>query len=940
MSPLLRTLEAWTTQQDYVWFLAALAWLAVLFGVSRPFRSAPGEHWLFTLALGGLAGAALELALLVQSIRTPYTKFDFAFGLAQALGCAALWWPALERSGPRWRARAATLLLAATLAAARVPWPLPAGFALALFGLLGAWSAVRAVRAGIFCGDFDARERRWLLVGLGFCGLLPAIVSHGPLALLADEPRLLRDLTHFDLLAATLGTVAGGAMAYALWHRRLRSTSAHAGLGRSVTFLLAWLTAALALAIWSSRYARAAYEENLLRRATSAAGLFDPAVLRETLGPSLQVTGTELRYYPNGQPVTVATVPHLRDSPAAAILRAQIRQFQSANPDIRYTQVSVIRSGLLVNAIGEDKNPEKIGTCSVMRAATAEDVEHLAQQTNFLEGPLSTPWGSAFLAKAALIDPASGRALGWLVLTVHSARWLTSFTQARLQALALAGLGAGFWGLALAYRLRREVGIAAEQRALAAAEADRLKTTFLAKVSHELRTPIQSVLGYSELLARAPLGEPHRQWLEALHSHGGLMLRLVNDLLDLGALQTGAFRLRPTTVDLPTLAADCLAALRPQAETHGVQLRLEPARDLPAWVEADPMRLRQILLNLLANAVKFSPRAHVRLVLRRAGETIEFVVIDTGPGIPPAQRSQLFQPFTRLESASSTEGTGLGLALVSGLAAAMHGSVRYEDTPGGGATFIVAVPLREQSAPYTTESTNDELPAYRGLRVLVADDNTLVRELLTAFLRENGADVVAVGDGEAAVAACAATPPHAVILDIAMPRGDGFTTARAIRLLPPPAPWIVGLSAHAQPSHEAQARAAGMDRFLAKPVSLATLAEALRAAPGLSTRATAVQLDPTEQLFVQLRAQYRTETPPLLHELREALDQGDWPRVRERAHYLKNSADVLGARELQAACSALTHWAGEPQDRARGTRLFIAVETASHYPFPASPADN
>src|SRR5688500_1252242 len=258
--------------------------------------------------------------------------------------------------------------------------------------------------------------------------------------------------------------------------------------------------------------------------------------------------------------------------------------------------------------------------------------------------------------------------IGWLVAELEATRWTVTFTQARLQTMALVGAGVGLWALAVAYRLRRESRDAAEQTAAAAAAADRMKSAFLAKVSHELRTPIQSVLGYGELLAGAPLSDAHRVWLNALRSHGDIMLRLVNDLIDLGALQSGAFQLQIAPIPLRALINDCVAALRPAAAARGLALQVELAADIPEVVATDGVRLRQILLNLLTNAVKFTAVGSVSLTVRAASDhRVQFVVSDTGPGIAPVLRGRLFQPFTRLDPTSG--GSGLGLALVHGLCA-------------------------------------------------------------------------------------------------------------------------------------------------------------------------------------------------------------------------------------------------------------------------------
>jgi signal transduction histidine kinase/CheY-like chemotaxis protein len=493
--------------------------------------------------------------------------------------------------------------------------------------------------------------------------------------------------------------------------------------------------------------------------------------------------------------------------------------------------------------------------------------------------------------------------IGWLVADIEATRWTATFTQARLQTMALVGAGVGLWALAIAYRLRREARDAAEQKAAAAAAADRMKSAFLAKVSHELRTPIQSVLGYGELLASAPLSDTHRAWLAALRSHGDIMLRLVNDLIDLGALQSGAFQLEVAPIRLRGLIDDCVTALQPAATERRITLQVEIGREVPDAVAADAVRLRQILLNLLTNAVKFTTDGSVSLTVRRPnGGAVEFIVADTGPGIPPELRARLFQPFTRLDPASG--GSGLGLALVHGLCTAMGGTVAFSDAARG-ATFIVRLPLPDRELTRSVPAATSAGPSLSGLRVAVAEDNTLVRELLVAFLLEHGANVVVASDGPSALTVVRANQPDVLLLDIALPGLDGIAVATDLRRTASSL-RIIGLSAHASPQDESRARAAGMDEFFTKPVSLSRLAETLARRRGNATRITDSRGDIVDQrLRMRLAADFANETPRLLDEMHAALAVRDWARLRDRAHYLKNSADILGNARLQEACRRL-----------------------------------
>jgi CheY-like chemotaxis protein/anti-sigma regulatory factor (Ser/Thr protein kinase) len=436
------------------------------------------------------------------------------------------------------------------------------------------------------------------------------------------------------------------------------------------------------------------------------------------------------------------------------------------------------------------------------------------------------------------------------------------------------------------------------------------------------------VLGYGELLANAPLSEQHRAWLAALRSHGDIMLRLVNDLIDLGALQSGSFRLEAAPADLRNLIEKCTAALRPAADAKRLAFRVEIDPAMPPWVRADGVRLRQVLLNLLNNAVKFTPSGSVMLRVRCVSDAmLEFVVSDTGPGIPAELRSRLFQPFMRLDPAAGG-GSGLGLALVQGLCTAMKGSVELAEGTGAGATFVVRLPFARCEPP-TSAFATEALPVtsrFAGLRVLVAEDNTLVRELLMAFLAENGAEVTVAPDGPTALELARERVPDVLLLDVALPGLDGISVAEHLRRDGPRPLRIIGLSAHASRSDETRARGAGMDEFLAKPVRLAALADAITGQSAAESPRSFSERITDDQLRARLLTQFATETPRVLAELRASL-QDDWPRARSRAHYLKNSADVLGDAAMRAACDRLASLEQSP-GLAAAHHLVDAIEAA------------
>jgi CheY-like chemotaxis protein len=380
--------------------------------------------------------------------------------------------------------------------------------------------------------------------------------------------------------------------------------------------------------------------------------------------------------------------------------------------------------------------------------------------------------------------------------------------------------------------------------------------------------------------------------------------------------------------------------LRPAAGDKQLTLEHRVADDVPAWVRADGVRLRQVLLNLLTNAVKFTPAGAVMLSVHRAPDAphaLMFVIADTGPGIPAALRPRLFQPFARFDP-STANGSGLGLALVQGLCGAMGGHVRLDDTAARGATFEVELPLPacEPPAFHGAPAVAVAARGFAGLHVLVVEDNTLVREMLIAFLTERGARVSSAADGLTAIARAREIAPQVMLLDVALPGADGYAVAETLRREGPRGLRIIGLSAHAAPGEETRARAAGMDLFLTKPVSLARLAEVLSEASAerqpRRTEPRPAMEDLPAELRTRLEEQFASETPGVLAAMRAALERGDWAEFRSRAHYLKNSADVIGATALQQSCRRIAALEKSP-GREPARELLAAVEAAVPAPF-------
>jgi signal transduction histidine kinase/CheY-like chemotaxis protein/HPt (histidine-containing phosphotransfer) domain-containing protein len=953
---------------DYAWFIAILAWCAVAIGAWG--RRDRRESWLIWLAGANVVQATLELTLYANDIRMPYLGWDFVLGLSQAVGIAALWWPLAGQVVPVRRQfwRVLTLTAGLYLGVTRFDSPIYGGLSLALASAGGVWAVIRSVSAVRVLGRLSPRELRRMRLGLLAVAVLPIVSTFGPLAYAMDLGRRDTDFSPFELIAAVANVVAAVWLASALWAQRLRaapgaSESAakrwNADLRLGFTILIVWLVFGLALAVANGRQARADFEQSLLLRARTAAALLDQTALRAALGPNFKPgqIRTVHRQMINGKEAQQVYVPWTEAEPSFSTLRSQLRQLLEANQTNSASRffiwLMVIRDGKAICAAKASDSERPHPWKNIIDDPALADEARLAKGGAFLEGPVTDEWGSRVSANAPVMDTATGRPLGWLSMTIASTAWATTFAMARLQAMFVTAIGVALWVVAVMFWLRRSERELAMQQAEQSEAADRAKSQFLAQVSHELRAPLQGIYGYTDLIEMTPLDVHQQDLLTSLRGQSTLMLRLVNDLVDLGALQAGAFRLNPEEVDLHGLVAECLDSVRTRAEAKNLEISCQLHPSVPGQARTDGARLRQVLLNLLGNAVKYTHEGSIKLRVQRCdpvnlglpvpewarvGVWVEFGVIDTGPGIAPEDQQRIFEPFIRLERDLAEQGAGLGLALTGRLCHALGGNVHVESDGEHGSSFIARLPFGLPTEPATGEKrvTEPGKAAWPGLRVLVADDNTLMRELLCSFLRSRGARVTEACDGLTAVEECRERMFDVVLLDISMPWLDGHAAIQRLRA-PRGArgqPWVIGLSAHAGPEEEARALAGGMNCFLVKPMPLAALAEAMFAAPA-AQRVWRTAGAETEETAAPLRERlleiYARETPRVVDKLRGAAQAHDWPALRSLAHYLQNSADALGAGQLRRCCRDLESAAEKAADDSVGP-LLTAVELAANEP--------
>jgi signal transduction histidine kinase/DNA-binding NarL/FixJ family response regulator len=467
-------------------------------------------------------------------------------------------------------------------------------------------------------------------------------------------------------------------------------------------------------------------------------------------------------------------------------------------------------------------------------------------------------------------------------------------------------------------RLNRELeGRVARRTAQLQAELERserlaqAKSVFLANMSHELRTPLAAILGYTEQALRR--GTPASVWLDTLRTidrNGRHLLGIVNDVLDAGKIESGQLDVEQAPVSPLAIAEEALALMAPPAKDKQLQLRLEIGWPIPETVLADRLRLQQVLLNLLGNAIKFTEHGQVllRIAADREAGVWWFEVEDTGIGISEAQQRRLFERFEQADVSTTRRfgGTGLGLFISHELAQRMHGSIEIDSVPGQGSRFRLRLPL--PAAPRWLEQRGrvDDAAAgpppsvpRLGGRVLVAEDVPDLRRLVSSLLRSVGAEVVEVANGREAFERASAEPFDLLLLDMHMPVMDGREATEALRAGGYTGP-IVALTADVIAEDVARYRAAGCDTVLGKPVdSRALFALLRRHLPPAAQAAMPVSTEARVQALVaQLGARYREQLPAEIDALLAA--RGDPALLNERLHRIKGSAGSFGFPRITA----------------------------------------
>ncbi len=488
--------------------------------------------------------------------------------------------------------------------------------------------------------------------------------------------------------------------------------------------------------------------------------------------------------------------------------------------------------------------------------------------------------------------------------------------------IALVAVIAAFWYMLNQGRQQQKMITLLNESERKSKELASMKEQFLANMSHEIRTPMNAILGFTNLLRRTQLNNEQRQYVQNIHSAGENLLALVNDILDLSKIEAGMMSLEETRFSLHSLLSSVGAMFSEKLKEKDLEFSIQIEPDVPDVLSGDAVRLTQILVNLISNAVKFTERGQISVSIKALHQTeeearLQIAIHDTGIGISEEKQQAIFERFQQADTETTRRfgGTGLGLAIVKQLVALQHGAIRVESEQGKGSVFIVEltykVPDINQLYAAALSAQEEAVPLEK-ITVLIAEDNPMNQHLISHLMQSWGIDFVLVNNGREAVEELKKRPYSIVLMDIQMPEMDGYTATGIIRNELKSNIPILAMTAHAMAGEKEKCLQMGMNDYVSKPIKETILynmigrhaqnldladavATAEKQSSGCLDLAYLSELSGGNKAFEkQILEQFLIQVPEEMEQLEHAIQKRDFETVKQTAHSLKSTVGYVG----------------------------------------------
>ncbi|MFT3677701.1 MAG: ATP-binding protein [Chitinophagaceae bacterium] len=558
------------------------------------------------------------------------------------------------------------------------------------------------------------------------------------------------------------------------------------------------------------------------------------------------------------------------------------------------------------------------------------DSLHLAGRSaalRMIADPTSKSLADSIITVTSLVDSTRKRHLAEVTLSMdQSGRGALRFSIILITLVLVSAAGL-FWYIIHTLRrqelLIQQLNLSEKKQR----EAVRIKENFLANMSHEIRTPLNAILGFTNLMRHKKMDEESTRYLQTIEQSGENLLAIVNDILDLSKIEAGMIRLETAPFSLRNLvhAVETMFATRVAEKKLRLSTETDPL--LPDMLEGDPMRLTQILVNLVSNAIKFTDQGQIYIHITQQGWQdrqlrLAITVADTGIGIEPEQLDRIFERFQQAEDSVTRKygGTGLGLSIVKDLVTLLQGSITVESQPGQGTRFSLIIPFGVAADTSIHQADEQQgLPkegSLQGMEILIAEDNEINQSLIRHLLDHWGATYSFAYNGQDCVDQLRAHHFHVILMDIQMPVMDGYTASQEIRQVLGSKVPIIAMTAHAMPGEREKCISFGMSEYLSKPVreaqlyqllmklgkhSTASSSPASSPSSGVSKNYQTIQLDYMREVSLgntayekAVTGQFLEAIPLAITQLEEAYAEQQYTLVSKLAHNMRTSVSVMG----------------------------------------------